>query len=105
MIVVKRGFAKIENRHMDEHFYLLSGESIEISNLSNHLDYKDLTNWIDKHNKYSSREVLDYFSSSSELSNDVNLNSSAKLKRFVKFNIYYKLPMGMRSKLYYIYRY
>ena len=76
-----------------------------MKNDSLHHDYKDLSTWIDKHNKYSSREVEDYFSSFKEKDNIRALNKTARLKRFIKFNIYYKLPMGTRAHLYYIYRY
>ena len=69
-----------------------------------HKDYKGLYEWIDKHNKYSSREVLDYIQNKNN-DEDKHLNKSAKLKRFIKFKIYYKLPMGFRAKLYYWYRY
>lgn len=105
MIVIRNGYAEIEDRQMDEHFYLLSGKSIELKNISEHKDYKDLTMWIDKHNKYSSREALDYFNTDALLTNNVKLNKSAKIKRFVKYRIYYKLPMGLRSYIYYFYRY
>lgn len=105
MIIIRNGFAKMELRQMDEHFYLLSGETTELKSLSFHHDYKDLSMWIDKHNKYSSREVLDYFNSESTVNNNVNLNTRAKIKRFIKFNIYYKLPLSSRAYLYYLYRY
>lgn len=105
MVIIRNGYAKMEERQMDEHFYLLSGRSVELDNLSEHRDYKDLTTWIDKHNKYSSREMEDYLTSKDELNNDVKLTWSAKIKRYVKFNIYYKLPMGFRSYIYYLYRY
>ena len=103
--VYKRDKGYIENRSMDEHIVLKEGRVIEMKNDSLHRDYKDLSTWIDKHNKYSSREVEDYFSSLKEKGNMRALNKTAKLKRFIKFNIYYKLPMGTRAHLYYIYRY
>lgn len=103
--VYKRDKGYIENRSMDEHIVLKEGRVIEMKNDSLHHDYKDLSTWIDKHNKYSSREVEDYFSSLKEKSNMRALNKTAKLKRFIKFNIYYKLPMGTRAHMYYIYRY
>ena len=43
---------------MDEHIVLCSGDSIGLKSDSLHYDYKDMTVWIDKHNKYSSRKVL-----------------------------------------------
>ena len=104
MIVYKKDKGFMEDRNMDEHIVLIEGKSFETHFDSYHRDYKDLSVWIDKHNKYSSREVQDYFVSSSK-DTKVKLNKSAKIKRFIKFSIYYKLPMGFRAKLYYIYRY
>ena len=104
MIVYKKDKGFMEDRNMDEHIVLIEGKSVETHFDSYHRDYKDLSVWIDKHNKYYSREVQDYFVSSSK-DTKVKLNKSAKIKRFIKFSIYYKLPMGFRAKLYYIYRY
>lgn len=103
MIVYKKDKGYMEDRAMDEHIVLKEGKSIELKHDSYHRDYKDLTAWIDKHNKYSSREVKDYFSNTDKESKQ--LNKSAKIKRFIKFNIYYKLPLGTRAHLYYLYRY
>lgn len=105
LLIYKNGKGYMEDRSMDEHIVLSEGRSVELKNDSLHCDYKDLNVWIDKHNKYASREVEDYFRSSQKKEGGANLNKSARIKRFVKFNIYYKLPMGMRAHLYYIYRY
>lgn len=105
LLIYKHGKAYMEDRNMDEHIVLSEGRSVELKNDSLHCDYKDLSAWIDKHNKYSSREVADYFASLQYQGNGVELNKSAKIKRFIKFGVYYKLPMGMRSYLYYLYRY
>lgn len=103
MIVYKKDKGYMEDRAMDEHIVLFEGKSIELKNDSFHKDYKDLNQWIDKHNRYSSREVNDYFLNDNQDSKQ--LNKSAKIKRFIKFGIYYKLPLGTRAHLYYIYRY
>lgn len=103
LLVFKKDKGYIEDRSMDEHIILTEGKSVELKNDSFHRDYKDLSSWIDKHNKYSSREVEDYFNSNNKGSNQ--LNKSAKIKRFVKMNIYYKLPLGTRAHLYFLYRY
>ena len=105
LLIFKYGFGKMEDRSMDEHIVLTSGKSIELKNDSIHKDYKDLATWIDKHNKYSSREVLDYIDSEKIDKDFRNLDTKAKIKRFIKFNVYYKLPMGLRSFFYYVYRY
>ena len=103
MIIYKKNKGYMEDRAMDEHIVLNEGKSIELKHDSYHRDYKDLNAWIDKHNKYSSREVEDYFLNNNQESKQ--LNKSAKIKRFIKFKIYYKLPLGTRAHLYYLYRY
>lgn len=103
MIIYKKDKGYMEDRAMDEHIVLNEGKSIELKHDSYHRDYKDLNAWIDKHNKYSSREVEDYFLNNNQESKQ--LNKSAKIKRFIKFKIYYKLPLGTRAHLYYLYRY
>lgn len=102
LLVYKNGKGYMEQRNMDEHIILTEGRSILMKNDSLHKDYKDLTFWIDKHNKYSSREVMDYENSLS-IRNETNVGTN--FKSWVKFNIYYNLPMGFRAWLYYIYRY
>lgn len=105
LVVFKNGQGKIENKKMDEHIVIKEGKSVEAKFDSLHEDYKDLTTWIDKHNKYSSREVLDYSEQQITNSDSVLLDNKAKIKRFLKYKLYYKLPMGLRARLYYYYRY
>lgn len=107
LLVFKNGKGHMEDRHMDEHIVLDEGYAVEMRNDSEHHDFKDLTYYIDKHNKYASREVLDYFEQREKKGNtdDSKLDVGAKLKRKIKFGIYYKLPMGFRAHLYYWYRY
>jgi hypothetical protein len=104
LVVFKNGTAHIEIRNMDEHIALNCGRAIEMKNDCLHQDFKSLYAWIDKHNKYSDREVLDYLDRENAQAGS-SLNRGARFKRFVKFKIYYKLPMGMRAHLYYWYRY
>ena len=107
LLIYKSDKGVMEERNMDEHIVLKEGRSIELKNDCIHQDFKDLTAWIDKHNKYSNREVLDYFASleNDSLNDYHKLNRKARFKRFVKFGIYYKLPLGMRAFIYYCYRY
>lgn len=106
LLVFKYGKGTIEDRNMDEHIILLEGKSIEAKEDCEHHDFKDLTFFVNKHNWYSSKEVKDYILHK-ELGNESGkeLDKSASLKRFIKFHIYYRLPMGMRAHLYYLYRY
>ena len=103
LLVFKHGAAHMEARNMDEHIVLDFGRSVQMKNDCLHQDFKSLTAWIDKHNKYSNREALDYFNREKS-SERANLHTGARIKRFIKFKIYYKLPMGLRAKFYYWYR-
>jgi len=103
LVCFKYGKGNIEDRAMDEHIVLFEGRAVSAKCDSKHYDYKDLTAWIDKHNKYSSREAQDYFDHS--VNDAVPTAGGAKIKRFIKYKIYYKLPSGFRAWLYYFYRY
>jgi glycosyltransferase involved in cell wall biosynthesis len=103
--VFKYGIGYMEERNMDEHIVLRSGTYVELHSDCIHNDYKDLTYWINKHNWYASKEVLDYISNRNECENLEGYEAKAKFKRIVKYKIYYKLPMGARAHLYYWYRY
>lgn len=106
LLVFKYGIGTIEDRNMDEHIVLSEGRTVEVKHDSEHHDYKDLTFWVNKHNWYASREVLDYYQNTqTHRENGKELNKKAGIKRFIKFHIYYNLPMGMRAHLYYWYRY
>ena len=102
--VFKTGKAKMEAHSMDERISVTEGTTVNMKTDIEHKDYKDLTAWIEKHNKYSSREVIDYNAKNTAVSDYKHLNFRARVKRFIKFKIYYKLPMGMRAHMYYIYR-
>jgi len=104
LVVFKTGTAHMEKRNMDEHILLDIGTSVQMKSDCLHQDFKTLHDWIDKHNKYSDREVLDYFAKK-DVQEGKKLSGGARFKRFVKFKIYYKLPMGFRAWLYYCYRY
>lgn len=105
LLVFKYGKGSIEKRNMDEHIILFEGKSIEMREDCVHHDYKDLTRWIEKHNWYASREVMDYYQFKEDMADGEKLDKKAKWKRKIKFKVYYKLPMGFRAHLYYWYRY
>jgi len=91
----------IEDRMMDEHIVLSSGSVVEMKHDCLHFDFKTLEYWINKHNWYSSRESVDYFQNLDKPQAKEALNS----KTWFKMNVYYKLPLGMRAHIYYLYRY
>ena len=97
--VYKAGLGDIEDRNMDEHIILSKGKTIVAREDSEHLAFRGLTFFINKCNWYSDREVMDYFE-------QIRVNKqNASFKTRFKMKVYYKLPLGFRSWVYYLYRY
>jgi len=86
----RKGKAKAEQRAMDEHIVLLEGRAEKLRNDFVDDNRKSLSDWIQKHNNYASREALDF------LKGDYGTQ---------KKKIYYRLPFFCRAFLYFIYRY
>jgi len=107
----RNGQGRIEQRWMDEHIVLPAGSKTQ--KLKGHLvddNLKGITFWINKHNSYASREMVDLLNNKYNLlerddSLKENDDPQAKWKRILKDDVYSKLPMGFRSTLYFIYRY
>ncbi len=97
--VYKTGKGNIEDRNMDEHIILDSGTTIDAKKDSKHLAFRGLTFFTNKCNWYSTREAMDYFE---QIKVD---KKNANFKTRVKMKVYYKLPLGFRSWIYYVYRY
>lgn len=97
----KTALGTIEDRMMDEHIVLSSGTVVEMKHDCLHFDFKTLEHWVNKHNWYSSRETVDYFQNLEKPKSKDELD----LKTWIKMNLYYKLPIGTRAHLYYMYRY
>lgn len=106
LCIFKTGFGYMEDRYMDEQIVLTEGRSIEMKTVSKHEDFKDLSFWIQKHNWYATRAARDYFERQNSNEDDIiHLDLPAKVRRFIKYKIYYKMPMRMRCWMYFIYRY
>jgi glycosyltransferase involved in cell wall biosynthesis len=103
------GFGKSESRWMDEHIRI-QGNSISLRNSIIDENLNSITWWISKHNNYASREAVDLLNLKYKLLdvNQAHLNAKASgidLKRWIKENIYSRLPGGLRALSYFIYRY
>jgi len=104
-------YGRIEQRWMDEHIVLSEGKTIIINDGNIVDDNKNnITWWINKHNNYATREMLDlmnikynFMPIDDALKN--NDDPQAKIKRYIKENLYSKLPYGIRPFIYFIYRY
>ena len=105
--IFKYGYGHIEARNMDEHT-IIDGPVIRLRNDLIHYDFKGLYEWIDKYNKYSAREALDYFDRNNVSDDQIKkkfFGSQRKRKRFLKNGVYYSIPKFWRAWFYYIYRY
>jgi glycosyltransferase involved in cell wall biosynthesis len=98
-----------ENKWMDEHIKVESGNTVFFQNdLVDH-NLNSLTWWIQKHNKYADREMIDLLNI---LYNFLNykevepafFGSQEKRKRYLKIK-YAKLPLFIRPFIYFSYRY
>lgn len=109
--IFRTGFGECEQKIMDEHMILKSGNVVQFNNDIIDNNNKNLEWWTHKHNWYSNREVLDYqqkvlIKSEVEEEIEATINKGqAERKRFIKNNGYYKLPLFFRAHLYFIYRY
>ena len=100
--IIKNGYGLCENKEMDEHLITTKGK-----NISFQYDFIDYNNnqlewWISKHNWYSGKEKKEYFKIKEKKEEDLEKKG---LKRIFKNKGYYNLPLFMRARFYYIYRY
>lgn len=104
--IFRTGFGECEQKLMDEHLIINSGNIVTFDKDIIDNNNKSLEWWTNKHNWYSNKEVEDYQSKQKEIINDeISSGKQAKTKRFVKNNGYYKLPLFFRAHIYFIYRY
>ncbi|GMK41169.1 glycosyl transferase [Paenibacillus sp. CCS19] len=109
--IFRTGKAMCEQKIMDEHMILQEGATVNFKHDLIDNNQKDLEWWINKHNWYSNREVLDHqmtvehaMEAAALLENGIS-SKQAKMKRVVKNRGYYGLPKFFRAHLYFFYRY
>jgi len=103
------GYGKSEARWMDEHIKI-DGKCIDLSGYIVDDNLNSVSWWVDKHNNYASREVVDLLNLKYQFSNLDSLSKSGtksaiSKKRWIKERLYAKLPLGLRSLIYFLYRY
>lgn len=106
--VWRNGWAQCESRWMDEHMVLVRGRIARLSGAIIDDNRNTLTWWVQKHNVYASREALDLLDRRHRLGlvrePSCGLTRQAASKRWVKTRLYTRLPLGLRSWLYFFYR-
>ncbi len=100
---------RCEEKIMDEHI-VVEGRTIEVPYDIIDDNNKPLNWWTNKHNWYSDRECyeilnLQRLKAEGTLLKPSMFGSFAEKKRWLKENIYLKLPLGYRAWAYYAYRY
>ncbi|MBU1041672.1 MAG: glycosyltransferase family 2 protein [Proteobacteria bacterium] len=100
----RRGQARCEERWMDEHMVLVSGELGRLQHDIIDENHKGLSFWTDKHNRYADREVLDMLALARPGAEDIPAGQAGR-RRWAKVNLYAKSPPFLRALLYFLYRY
>jgi glycosyltransferase involved in cell wall biosynthesis len=109
MRLFRHGRGRCENRWMDEHI-IASGRTADFVGEVIDDNRNSIGWWTDKHNAYASREVVDLlsfeygFAQADSVAN-VGQRSQARVKRWMKENVYARLPAGSRAFAYFFYRY
>jgi glycosyltransferase involved in cell wall biosynthesis len=105
----RAGQGRCENRWMDEHI-LVTGDTTGFDGEIIDDNRNSLTWWTEKHNNYATREVVDllnleYGFMPHETVADLRGRNQAGIKRWLKEEVYARLPRGFRALIYFLYRY
>lgn len=107
----KRSKGSMEDRWMDEHIRV-DGRTI-VSNIdvieANYDRQKNLVLWTSKHNSYSTREAVEFLLAKHnihQVDSVANLfGTKTERKRWLKENVYSRVPLFVRPFPYFFYRY
>ena len=107
LMLFKTGVGRLEDRRMDEHTVLSAGRAVSCRERFIHRDFKDMTHWIAKMNWYATREMQDYIEFADGKAAGLGEGGDAAINgtRRMKFGVYYRLPMFLRSWLLFVYYY
>ncbi len=106
--IFEYGKGVCENRWMDEHIVLSSGNTVNFNSYFYDHNLNSFGWWISKHNNYSIREAIELLdvelnlTGQQKVSEGMGSEASAKRKRKLK---YARSPLFWRSFAYFIYRY
>ncbi len=104
--VWRNGCAQSEDRLMDEHMVLLRGHAAYLQHDIVEQNQKGLLAWIERQNRYSSREAVALVNGSGEEGIRPQLFGTPEARRrWLKQNVYLRFPPFIRAFLYFVYRY
>lgn len=103
--VWRHGLAGCEGRWMDEHMVVEGGTILRCRGDLVEENRKGLGFWVDKHNWYAHREVRDLLEASTRWTAAPKPAGQAGRRRWLKEQVYLRLPLFVRPALYWFYRY
>jgi glycosyltransferase involved in cell wall biosynthesis len=108
--VWRNGLGEVEDRWMDEHVRLNSGRAIALEGFFADACERDIAFFVTKHNGYATREAIDVLGRKYRLFAEVPALSAAsgaqaRAKRWIKEQVYNRLPFGVGPLAYFLYRY
>ncbi len=101
--IIRSGFGKCDNKTMDEH--LISEELIIDSPFTfSDISLINFKEFVCKHLDYANLEVISRFENKAYDNERFKYSKSTIIRKFLKENIFYKLPSKLRPFLFYFYR-
>ena len=107
----RRDRGRVEDRWMDEHIIAWGGRVVTFTGGFADHNLNDLTYFIDKHNRYATREALEVLNQRLHfVPQDRSLSAQGSshhvaIKRFIKEQIYNRIPFQVSALGYFLYRY
>ena len=107
----RTGQGRVEDRWMDEHVVVWGGRTITMPGGFADINLHDLGFFIDKHNRYATREAIEVINARyGLLARDEALSvrsasRQASNKRWIKEHVYNRLPLWVGPAGYFLYRY
>lgn len=103
----RRGKASVEDRLMDEHLYLTEGTVATLASSFYDDSLMTLTEWINKHNGYATREAIDLLCAQYHVGLDTGIHNMGDHSALVRARKqrYARLPLFWRCAAYFVYRY
>lgn len=99
--------ARYEEREINEHI-VVEGETGRLNHEFIHDDRRGITNWIEKHNHYAELEAKELFIHKKERASYLKgslFGSQRERRRWLRQNVWEKLPPLIRPFIYFGYRY
>lgn len=106
----RRGFGVTEQRWMDEHIFVTSGDVVHFKGGFADHNLNDIGFFVDKHNKYATREAIEILNQKYDFlgSGAAGAGSTSKqaaLKKWVKYKVYNRFPYTLSALSYFLLRY